>query len=254
MSSQQNGEESKAVRPFGMTRMMKAYSRTFAVVFVVTAVVASAIVSFIPDTYTSKAVLLDPTATYREPRLVAFMGAGQISTVGQNAVAILKSRNMAERLIHKFDLANVYGDKDAEELLMHYFNHVQIINKKGSIEIEVKDVDPNRAADIANTMADELEAFIKVRDQHTGVASQSPAIQMKDPFVVSLVQLANHVAKVDADRVRIIVLDRAVPANKPSGPKRLLLVLMAVVFTLFLTMFVALMREARDIGRSSPAQ
>lgn len=75
-------------------------------------------------------------------------------------VAMLKSRTVADRLIERFDLKQIYD----EDLLFHTRkelarNSFITSSRDGIIAIEVDDKDPKRAADMANAYIEELRTL-----------------------------------------------------------------------------------------------
>ncbi len=85
-------------------------------------------------------------------------------------VGILNSRTIADALIARFHLQQVYGRKTMVETRKRLARHVDIIAGRDTlIHIEVDDRDPKRAADLANAFVDELHA------QNSTVALSSAA-------------------------------------------------------------------------------
>ena len=77
-------------------------------------------------------------------------------------VAMLKSRTIADRLISRFSLMEVYKAKrlaDARKALEA--NSVIAAGKEGVITIDVEDHDPKLAAKLANAYVEELESLTK---------------------------------------------------------------------------------------------
>lgn len=91
--------------------------------------------------------------------LAALAGQGLgLRNPGDIYVTMLKSDTIADAIIDKFSLMNVYRSKfrvDARKSLAR--NSEIAAGKEGIISISVDDRDPKRAADIANAYASELE-------------------------------------------------------------------------------------------------
>lgn len=78
-------------------------------------------------------------------------------------IGMLKSRIIADNLIHQFGLTKVYGGNSFDVARQYLASKTNIMSRKdGLISIEVEDVDPKRAAQIANAYSDELLKLTKV--------------------------------------------------------------------------------------------
>jgi uncharacterized protein involved in exopolysaccharide biosynthesis len=131
------------------------------------AVLAFAITFLIPKTYTSRTVILPPqqqqsVAASAIAQLGALSGvagaAAGIKSPADQYVALLQSTTVADRLIDEFALLKVYDEElwfDAREELADNVR-ITLGKKDGLISIEVDDVDPQRAAMMANRYVDEL--------------------------------------------------------------------------------------------------
>lgn len=77
-------------------------------------------------------------------------------------VGILKSRNLRDALITRFDLENVLGKKTLEDTRAAFDKMIIVSKSKEEIiSISVEDKDPKRAAAIANAFIEELERINK---------------------------------------------------------------------------------------------
>jgi len=79
-----------------------------------------------------------------------------------NYLAILRSRRMAETIVRRFDLVQVYGvpNGSMEETIKEFAdNHGVEVLDDGSIKVETADKDSVRAAAIANAVIDELNTI-----------------------------------------------------------------------------------------------
>lgn len=91
---------------------------------------------------------------------LAGVGGGGRSTSDQY-VSLMQSVRVSDRLIDQFDLQQVYGARlrqDARQSLLEHAQ-IQLGKKDGFISIMVEDVDPARAAAIANQYVAELRAM-----------------------------------------------------------------------------------------------
>jgi uncharacterized protein involved in exopolysaccharide biosynthesis len=118
-------------------------------------------------TFTSRTVFLPPqqqqsAAASALASLGALSGlagaAAGIKSPAEQYVALLQSATVADRLIDEFKLMQIWKTKfrfQAREALAG-IARVSLGKKDGLITVEVDDVDPLRAADIANRHVDEL--------------------------------------------------------------------------------------------------
>jgi len=132
----------------------------------VAAVLAVGISLLMPNIYTATTKILPPqqaqsSAAAMLGQLGALAGAagGALGIKNPNDlyIAMLKSRSVADRLIERFKLKELY---EQETLTGTYkaFEKVSNISsgKDGIINIDVDDKDPKRAADLANAYVEEL--------------------------------------------------------------------------------------------------
>ena len=125
----------------------------------------------IPSTYRATAVILPPddddlsAALSPMRRNLGGLGplgrlGGQYFTQADIALAILRSRTMAEAIVRKFDLRKVYGQKHEEFAVRALRQSTAIrLATDGTISVAVEDRDPVRAAAIANHFLDELDRY-----------------------------------------------------------------------------------------------
>lgn len=133
------------------------------------AVVAAYISMNLPFSYTATARLLPPQQ--RAPSAVSLLsqlsgGLGGLAGIAggfvQNPneiyIGMLRSRTIADNLIARFKLDEAYGTKYSSDTRKVLGGRSSIVaGKEGIITIEVEDNDPKRAADLANSYAEELE-------------------------------------------------------------------------------------------------
>jgi uncharacterized protein involved in exopolysaccharide biosynthesis len=137
--------------------------------------VALAVVLLLPKTYTATARILPPQQ--KESSATAMLGGlvgaagGPGATVGQALglrnpndlyAGILKSRTIADRLIERFKLKELYESENmvSARKALEMVTRVSA-GKDGLISIEVDDRDPKRAADLANAYVDELDSLMQ---------------------------------------------------------------------------------------------
>lgn len=139
-------------------------------------VLALVVALFLPKVYTATARILPPqqkesSASAVLGVLAGASGGGAGAAVGQALglrnpnelyAGILKGHTIADRLITRFNLKELY---DAETMVSarKALENVTKINagKDGLITIEVDDTDPQRAADIANGYFEELDRLMQ---------------------------------------------------------------------------------------------
>jgi len=138
--------------------------------------IAAAIVSlFLPSIYTGTTRILPPqqsasAASSLLNQLGGVLGSltgGGGGALGKNPsdlyVGMLKSRTVADKLIARFDLKNVYEQKMQSSVRNDLQDNTIIAaGRDGIIRIDVEDKDPKRAAELANAYVDELTKLTQV--------------------------------------------------------------------------------------------
>lgn len=142
-------------------------------VCIITAAVASVVVFLLPVSYRAEAVILTPQQA--QSSLSSFLGplAGLAPAAGMSGlgllsglglrnpadlyVGVLESRTVADDLIRKFGLKDVYGSADYTLARKRLERNTRIESGKDSlIRIRVDDHDAARAAKLANAYVEEL--------------------------------------------------------------------------------------------------
>ena len=138
---------------------------------IIAAAVAIPAVFLLPVKYTAEAVILTPQPAQPSLSTMAQLsGSGSLSIPGLSLLAgfplrnpadlyigILKSRSIADVLIHQFQLQEVYSDKYLVTARKHLAHNTTIeTGKDALIHVLVEDRDPRRAAALANAYVDEL--------------------------------------------------------------------------------------------------
>ena len=84
-------------------------------------------------------------------------GGNQFKTPTDMYVGILESRTIADHVITKFHLQQLYRTRNMEDARTALKNNSRFLaGKDGLIHISVEDHDPYRASEMANTYVDEL--------------------------------------------------------------------------------------------------
>lgn len=135
------------------------------IIVLIAAVLAGGISFLCPDVYTATARILPPRsetppAGFRSMPELGLLGGifGGGSTVDVY-VGILESRTVADQLIERFSLKEHYGQKYMEKTRLELSRRTAIKTSAEDqmVAISVEDVEPKRAADMANAYVDELD-------------------------------------------------------------------------------------------------
>lgn len=145
-----------------------AKRKSFILKSVCVAALGSAVMALLlPNTYTANARVL--AAGQHQVSSIGLVDQLQLPGSASNGteidVAILRSETVANRLIDRFSLMNVYGVHlrvEARQKLADWTNMVE--GKGGVISISVGDHDAQRAADLANAYVEELELLTRDLD------------------------------------------------------------------------------------------
>src|SRR5713101_7231656 len=138
------------------------------------AFVLSVVISLLlPKTYTANAKIMPPqqnqsmgamaALSSQLGPLAALAGGGLgLRTPSELYVAMLRSRTVADNLIDRYALMNVYHKTLRVDARLKLMDRTETLTgKDGVISISVDDRDPRRAADLANGYVDELEKLTK---------------------------------------------------------------------------------------------
>lgn len=124
----------------------------------------------LPNEYSARVTLLPPQqqSSAANAALASLSALGSLAglsaglrTPADQYVALLESATLRLRLIDEFKLRESYGWKYREEALRKFGRRVRVTvgRRDGIISIEVDDVEPERAAQIANRHVDELRSI-----------------------------------------------------------------------------------------------
>lgn len=134
----------------------------------IAAAVAVGLSYLVKPTFTARTSFLPPQSQQSNASgALASLGAlaglsGAIRNTGDQYLAFVQSRSVADRLLDRFDLLKVYDDdlKHDARIALVERTRASLGKKDGVISIEVDDHDPQRAADIANAYVDELRKLV----------------------------------------------------------------------------------------------
>src|SRR5712691_772303 len=136
------------------------------------AVLSAGISLLLPKTYTASAKIMPPQQNQSMGAMAALSQLGPLAALAGGGlglrtpsdlyVAMLRSRTVADNLIDRYSLMNVYRKTLREDARLQLTGHTEMLaGKDGVISIFVDDRDPRRAADLANGYVDELEKLTK---------------------------------------------------------------------------------------------
>jgi tyrosine-protein kinase Etk/Wzc len=137
----------------------------------IAAVIAAGVSLLLPNWYTATAKLMPPQQS--QSNAMALLGQiGALSGGASQAlglknpsdifVAMLNSRSVADAIIERFKLKEVYDEKFLQDARKALAKNVDIqAGRDTVITIEVEDKQPKRAADIANAYIDELDKLTR---------------------------------------------------------------------------------------------
>ncbi len=245
-----------------------------------------------PRYYRASATIVPPTAILQKQSVApgGFGGLGDfmlrgIMDTGSVAgiyVEILRSREVADTLIEKFDLMNVYGCAESRTIVRGRLAQNTDIKTtdEGAVKIAVADLDPNRAAAMANAYIAELdrqnkrlssgeatskrvflEGRLKEIEAKLRRIESTPTYeaQIQEKLYESLAREC-ELAKIEEAKSMptLQVLDEAVVPELPVPRGTIRKGVLAGVASLVLGVFLAFGLEyvagirARDKGRTSP--
>lgn len=135
------------------------------------AVVAYGLTYLLPERYSAKVVLMPPqqqsgsvaAALQSLGGLAGLVGvAGTSKNPADQYVSMLQTDIVARRVIEKYKLKTVYGLSTLDQAVVEFKSNLQIgaPKKDGFITVHFEDVDPIRAATVANNFAAELQWFL----------------------------------------------------------------------------------------------
>jgi uncharacterized protein involved in exopolysaccharide biosynthesis len=220
--------------------------------------------------YEARAVLIPAGALSKDTTastLVAmqFGIAPPSSPAATEIVNLLKSNILLEKIIKKHKLAGTFFrseelSKASEEQLLwesiRYMRTIMKINftqKDNVIQVAVQFRDPRKSADIVKETLDELNDHMSAETKRVAETNkrylESQIDKAADPFIrakiYSLIaqQIETSMMAEAKENFAFKVLDPPKVPDKKIGPKRAHMVIIAFVASLFLSIFVAFIRE-----------
>ena len=256
----------------------------------------------LPNIYTATAKILPPQSSQSSSinsimmaQLGGLAGAaggalGGLKDPNALYIAMMKSRTIGETIVHRFDLQKVYGTKTLTDTLTMLDGATAIASgKDGLIAVGVDDMNPERAAGIANAYVEELNKLLQTlalteagqRRQFFEAQMKSAKDKLTDAemtldrtpntnlhymeavrnlkfqegiYEVLAKQFA--AAKMDEAKDALVmkILDKALPPEKKSKPKRSAIVLAVALAALFAGILWAFLKEAAERAKQKPEQ
>lgn len=254
-----------------------------------------------PNIYTAAAKILPPQQGQSSASaLLSQLGGGALGGLAGGALgiknpndlylAMLKSRNITEKIAQRFELQKVYEAKTLTDTLKT-LEQVSAIaaGKDGVITVDVDDKDPGRAAAMANAYIEELNKLMQTfaltdaaqrrqffetqmkpaKDKLTDAEitlDRTPNTSLKymdairdlkyQEGLYDILAKQFEMAKLDEakDSPLIQVLDKAVAPEKKSKPKRSLIVLLSALVAGFIGVLWAFIKEANEKAKANPEQ
>lgn len=186
------------------------------------AVLSTAIALLLPGVYSAKAVIMPPQEDHSGLTSSALGLLAQLPSAGSNGglssalglnnssdiyIGMLKSRSVADALIRRFKLQELY---DADSLVAareKLEKQVSVANgTNGLISVEVEDDNAQRAADIANAYVEELEKLTR-RIAITEAAQRRLFIEQQIRLTQEKLAQAEYALKQTQEKTGVIDLD-----------------------------------------------
>ena len=217
-------------------------------------------------------------------------GAMGIKNPADIYLAMLKSRTLMGKIANRFGLQQIYEAKTLTDTLKALErNSIFTAGKDGVITVEVSDLDPKRAADMANAFVEELAKLMQnfaltdasqkriffdqqmkqAQDKLTNAEihlDKTPNTNLQYMDAVRNVKYQEAVWEILAKQFEmskldeakdfplIQVLDQATPPESKSKPKRSMIVILATLLAFFLAVLLAFVRESVLRAKQQPEQ
>jgi tyrosine-protein kinase Etk/Wzc len=159
--------EQSGVDLFDFLLVLADARKTIAICMLIWIVLGAAFCILVKPTFSAAALIMPPQqgqslASSMMGQLgalasLAGASASQLKTPADMYIGILESRTIADHLISKFHLQDLYKTRKMEDTRTRLKSNTRFLaGKDGLIHITVEDQDPNRASEIANAYLDEL--------------------------------------------------------------------------------------------------
>lgn len=268
-------------------------------VTMVAALISIAYALNLPNIYTSTTKILPPQQSQSSAGALLSQLGGLAGAAGGSLgiknpndlyIAMLRSRNVAEKIAKRFELQKIYGTETATDTLnaLQWASNISA-GKDGVITVEVDDKNPELAAVLANAYIEELIKLMQTfaltevaqrrqffetqlksaRDKLTDatiILDKTPntSLQYRDALrdlkyresIYEILAKQFEMAKLDEakDSPLIQVLDKATVPEKKSKPKRSTIVILAALIAGFMGILWAFIKEANEKAKAVPEQ
>jgi uncharacterized protein involved in exopolysaccharide biosynthesis len=252
-----------------------------AVTVLVTAIISmllpkmyAATVSVVPpmDVMQKEALMAGGLSAAKNPVLRQVM---DVTSISDMYVGILQSRSVADALINRFNLAEVYHiPKYISDVRKELARRSSIkVGSDGIVALTVEDRDPCRAAALANGYVEELDrqnkrlsvgqatnkkVFLENRLREmekdlSGIDNLLSRDAKNKEMLFDLLTKEYEIAKIEEAKSMptIQVLDRAEPPEKKCSPKRTRMVLLAGIASMCIAVLAAFVREHLTLSDES---
>ena len=268
---------------FDYARVVVRHWKLVLLVCVPTVVVVAVLSLVWPKSYRATASIVPPLESGQGGDLGlmgGFLGGAESAllrrTLGVTSVAdvyigILESRAVADAIIDRLDLMEVYeqpGDRWRTREQLRNSTEIKVVEKQGVVKVSVVDRDPNRAAAIANAYVEELDSqnkrlsggqaknkriFLENRlaeiDKQLSRIDDIPSREAQvQQMLYELLIRECELAKIEEAKTMptIQVLDQATPPEFRHSPKRRRMVTKAAVASFAVAVFLAFLSEYRQ--------
>lgn len=167
MNESQKKQDQRDFSVLGALEVLVRYRRLIVANVVIVTLIAVLVSLLLPKWYRSTAVILPPESSF-DPlmtmgavaRVAATANLPWFATKSDVYGVVLTSRFLAEKLIERYDLIDVYEADNLEMAIKALNRHRWIrVTDEGLIEVSVEARDPQMAADMANTSLEYLDEF-----------------------------------------------------------------------------------------------
>lgn len=186
------------------------------------AMLSTVIALLLPGVYSAKVMILPPQEDHSglDPAMLGMLAG--LSSAGSSGglssalglknpsdiyIGMLKSRSVADALIQRFELQALYDADSLVDAREELEKQVSVTNgEDGLISVVVDDEDAQRAADIANAYAEELEKLTR-RIAITEAAQRRLFIEQQIKLTQEKLAQAENALKLTQERTGVIDLD-----------------------------------------------
>ncbi len=164
------GHDEAAIRWLDLWAKLVPHNKLIIGITSIATLLALVISLLLPNIYTGTVKILPPQQSQSSANSLLNPVGGLLGmaggSLGKNPndlyVAMLKSRNVMEKIVSRFDLRNVYDQESVTDTLKKLNKNVAIsAGKEGVITVEVDDSEPKRAAELANAYIEELDKLMQ---------------------------------------------------------------------------------------------